>query len=439
MLVTSFARWEALKDTYLTVTGMERKLKIEVDEMEGQLKGLQGELGRIVKCCDEDEVTIELVKDDAEAAEAEAGMMREREQAALMEVTDLTRLQELYQEKIQEIEREHATALAPILSRLKLDIQDAKDSIAENQLKQEQFTKEIEDCKTKLEETIDEISNIRNRKKDTLDSIEILDGQPDKYRKQADILTTAVKSLQTQDQKWVDKVRDVDLSINGHQAAVKKLQEELAVLAIQIEKNRQQTEQKERQAADFQRDLELAALEVDDYLADQVNVDMQLRSRMLDLKAEQEHLANRNKEKDKVLRRLKYEEQLVANIQAHLPALIMDRDKLHQQLLLVEAAKEKVTTQVNEIRREIDVQMRNFLVVEGLGKEVAAALRASHEKVQKLEKEVRECANIERLKNQHITNLTGIRERMCRQAAAKVPSNLSTKFTHYLCCYCYKY
>ncbi|KAL2631495.1 hypothetical protein R1flu_016181 [Riccia fluitans] len=252
-----------------------------------------------------------------------------------------------------------------------------------------------------------------------MDSIEIMDGQPEKYRKQADILITAVKALQVQEQKWVDKVRDVDMGITGHQASVKKLQEELAVIAIQIEKNIQQTEQKERQAADFQRDLELAALEVDDYLADQVNVDMQLRSRMLDLKSEQEHLATRNKEKEKILRRLKYEEQLVTNIQAHLPALIMDRDKIHHQVLLVEAAKEKVTTQVNEIRREIDVQMRNFMIVEGLGKEVTAALHASHEKVQKLEKEVGECANIERLKNQHITNLTGIRERMCRQAAAK--------------------
>ncbi|KAL2631494.1 hypothetical protein R1flu_016180 [Riccia fluitans] len=68
-------KWEALKDTYLAVTGTERKLKIEVDEMEVQLKGIQGELGRILKCCEEDEVTIELVKDDAEAAEAEAGLM----------------------------------------------------------------------------------------------------------------------------------------------------------------------------------------------------------------------------------------------------------------------------------------------------------------------------------------------------------------------------
>ncbi|KAG6556430.1 hypothetical protein Mapa_002373 [Marchantia paleacea] len=227
-----------------------------------------------------------------------------------------------------------------------------------------------------------------------------------------------------QDQKWLDKVKDVDAAISSHQASVKHLQEELANAAIQIEKNRLLTEQK-RQAADFQRDLELATLEVDDYLADQVNVDMQLRSRMLDLKLDQEHLATRNKEKEKALRRLKYEEQLVTNIQSHLPALIMDRDKIHHQVMLVEAEKEKVTAQVDEIRREIDIQMHNFLNVEGLGKEVSAALRASHENVLTLEKEVVECAKIERLKNQHVVNLTGIRERMCRQAAVKVHARLT--------------
>ncbi|CAM6093040.1 unnamed protein product [Calypogeia fissa] len=412
-------RYTELRNAYLAMMTTESTLKHEVDEMEVQLQDLTGELDKILKASVEDEETLELVREDAEQAESEAQTCKEKEQTVIMEVTDLNQLQELYKERILEIEKEHNTALAPLLSRYKLEITAAKDAIADAIVKKEQCTIDTEECKQRLQQMLNDIQNIHLEKKADVANLDHLEYSPEKNRKQADILSTAVKALQLQDQKWSDKVKEVEAEISGLQSTAKHLAEELTSIVEQSEKNRLLIEQKERQTIDLLKDLEVATLEVDDYLADQVNVDMQLRSRSLDVKFEQDQIVTRTREKDKIMRRLKVEENLVVDIRASIPMLVVERDKANFEVSLIENERKKVNSMLDELRKEIDLQMHNFLVVEAIGKEVYASLRASQKQVAKMELEVADCADLERLKNQNINNLTMMCERTCRLAVQK--------------------
>lgn len=68
------------------------------------------------------------------------------------------------------------------------------------------------------------------------------------------------------------------------------------------------------------------------YFDSKINLEIQLKAILNDLKLEQDNLAQHVKEKDKVLRKLKSDELLVAQIQGHIPGLLNERESLQHEV-----------------------------------------------------------------------------------------------------------
>jgi len=112
-------KFEDLRATLASKLMSERRLHNETLELADRLKNDKEELQRLVKEAATDEEALELVKEDAEQAESEASLAREREQNLLLESAELIRLRDEYKRKIEEIEKEHFEGIAPLVARMK--------------------------------------------------------------------------------------------------------------------------------------------------------------------------------------------------------------------------------------------------------------------------------------------------------------------------------
>lgn len=152
----------------------------------------------------------------------------------------------------------------------------------------------------------------------------------------------------------------------------------------------------------------------------QVNYDMQLRSVQIDHKHEQEILAQHMKEKDRVLRKLKHIDNQLKTIQETLPLVMAEKDKVHHQVVLSENEKKKVNACVEELKKEFDLQMRNYLGIESVSKEVSLKLRNGYKEVERLEKEVLGAIEVEYAGHQQMGELSSLREHTCRLLSSKL-------------------
>ena len=126
-------------------------------------------------------------------------------------------------------------------------------------------------------------------------------------------------------------------------------------------------DQKERAADEIRKDLEMAGLEADQYLADQVRIDMQLKAVAQEHKREEDSLSKKQKEKERLLRKYKKAELAVKQLQGNESALKNMLTQAHHQLQQIEAERKKTQTEEQELKRVVAIHISNYLQKEAAG------------------------------------------------------------------------
>jgi len=133
--------------------------------------------------------------------------------------------------------------------------------------------------------------------------------------------------------------------------------------------------------AEIQKELDAANLEIEEVLGDRVQLDMQMITKQSDLKHEVDILTNRLKERDRATMQEREQEILVIKMQAQMPIFVQEKEKTQRELSLAELVTKKRKDGLEDIRKDIDILMNNFTVVENLSKEVARMQLETHRKV----------------------------------------------------------
>ncbi|EFJ37948.1 hypothetical protein SELMODRAFT_402635 [Selaginella moellendorffii] len=404
----AFARqkYEELHKSLKESIANTRKLFEEREELTRKFNVEKIELEKVLVDAQEDEAALDMLREDSEQAESEALACRERDLALQAEETDLRRAQEEFQKRIEEIEHEHDMALQPTLLQLKMDISDLHSQHDDSIAKIEELKKEAPPI------TRDHIFGRALKFKRVLRS----------WRPtcKADVLSNGVKGLTTQDQNYSEKIKELETHIEKLNQNMRETTEEHARLAVELEKVRQLTEQKEQSVAEMKKELELHSLDADQYLADRVTLDMQLKALQTDHKVEQERLVTRTTDKDKITKKVKHTENVLKQIQDTLPAFGAIKSNINMQLMQVENERKKVHTAVLEIKKDTDGRMRMYTELKGVGKEMVAQLREGHQKATELEREVYRSISLDYERQQQAGELASMRENICRTLSLKV-------------------
>ncbi|CAK9231393.1 unnamed protein product [Sphagnum troendelagicum] len=415
-------KFEDLRSFLRSKIVAERKLLGETADLLNQIKAEEEELEKLEKSAVQHEELLAMARDDAEEAESQASIAKEREQNQILNSSLLEKIQEEYIGKVKSIEHEHFTAMEPILARIEEEIRQSKRECAEGMIKIELCTKEIEETKSRHSQCLQDNATLCLEKNDHFNKLEELSGTPEKTRKQSNILLNAVRSLQLQEEKWVIKVGELNKEIQAVHNITKEKTEEHGNMVINLEKIWLHTEQQKCVAQDMVKDLEASSLELESCLNEQVSLQLQLLQLLSDLQHEQAIAATRIKERDRAIKRMKEVEVEVEHLHSQLPVYKQEKEKASRELIREEAERETCTTRAEEHHQEFEICMSSLLVVDTFVNEVAAKLRESNANVENLEKETVVCIVMEHKQEQHIKELTNLKERFSRAAAAKLAS-----------------
>eukprot|EP00899_Mesostigma_viride_P008456 jgi/Mesvir1/17611/Mv08838-RA.1 len=363
---------------------------------------------------------VDVLREDAEHAESEVAMAKEREQMYRLEVAELERQKDEAQQQLEELEREHAALLAPQIRQMKKDILELQEAIEADKPNLVKYKGEIDAARERYEEVMDAIRAREAAELAEKNMLAKIEGVPEKIRKQSDVIYNQIRNAKITEQRLLDKIHEVEVEADSQTKKVKQQTEEYGRQAAALEKLRVQTEQKERSADDIRKDLEEAGLEADQLLGDQVNLDIKMKAAVATAKHESDQLQRRIKERDTMLRKYKRAEQALEQLQATVPPLENMKANAENLLRSVTADNKKLAVQLEELRKDVDIHMSVYLKKEAAGKDMNLDFQRTYLEVTTLEKEVREMAHSEKERNALITDLASQRERSSRQAAKKI-------------------
>ena len=152
-------------------------------------------------------------------------------------------------------------------------------------------------------------------------------------------------------------------------------------------------------------------------LAERVQIEFEMKGVQSDAKREQDTLNRRQKDYSISLKNLKRAEQQLVNTQSLVPFMKRQIEDASRQVVVLKEEGKRQVAAAEEVRREVDVFINNFLKQEGLEAEKAEWVRAVVDEVKSLEEEVVEVAKEERDQRKIVAQLNEEREIEARKAA----------------------
>ena len=148
-----------------------------------------------------------------------------------------------------------------------------------------------------------------------------------------------------------------------------------------------------------------------------MQIEFEMKGVQSDAKREQDTLNRRQKDYSISLKNLKRAEQQLVNTQSLVPFMKRQIEDASRQVVVLKEEGKRQVAAAEEVRREVDVFINNFLKQEGLEAEKAEWVRAVVDEVKSLEEEVVEVAKEERDQRKIVAQLNEEREIEARKAA----------------------
>ena len=388
-------------------------LKARVEEENLELQSVSGRTG-------DDDNLLSSLREDAEQAETEAALCREREQALMLEVNELQRERDERRDEVEALERDYLAMMEPQIAQHKDDIENITDEVMQDKVKLEASRKEAGALRQNLEDTLGALSQVKEDLVKEKVEVEKARALPETFRKQGEIALKTFNNLKGEENRILTKIREYEADNNKTNQKIKDLNEDHVKYSAQIEKLRLAYDQKEKAMDQIRKDGEITGIDKESLLAEQVRLDLQFRQTMAEQKAENDTKNSTTKERDRVIRRLKTLENALLHVENAIPALESQRDQTKYSVQTEHNTKKKQEVSIGELKREVDIYMNSYLKKEQIGKEKTALFQKSYAEVAELEKEVVAMKKEEQAREAVIKEVTSQRERVSRQAALKV-------------------
>ncbi|GLI69727.1 hypothetical protein VaNZ11_014402 [Volvox africanus] len=392
-----------------------KALKRQKEDQDTALAGAGGLPGIGVGADD-----IDQLREDVEAALGEAALAQERQQLLQLEVTDLQRQRNELGARMEELAAEHAAALQPLISQARTEAAALADELDEERRRVEAARQELDDARARLVTVQSDIASLSEAKAVERANLVKIDPLPDKARRQADAVGSILKSVQGQLDSMNARFAEHESQFRAAAAREHELQEEHSKMLVALDRGRVQVEAKARHADDIRKDVELASIEADKILTDQVELDLRVKNLAVELKAESDHLSRRQREKELMLRQYRLTEQQLKDARDMLPNLKFQVEQMHRDVNTLEARRKAQSRELQEIKRELDIQMAAFLHEEADGKDKVSLFQLTFKEVALLESELAALKREEAEREMILRDLGSQRDRVALSIAQRL-------------------
>ncbi|KAI8466714.1 MAG: coiled-coil flagellar protein, move backward only 2 [Monoraphidium minutum] len=328
-----------------------------------------------LKAAEFEGVSIEVLKEDVEAAQSEAALANERCALLALEASELARHRDELAEHLEGAAEAHAAMLRPLIAAARADLDALTDEAAARRAAAAAAAAEAAGAAQRgaaLEAEVAEARKAHRAEANRLLGVQARGALPDKARRQADLAVADLVSAQQLLAAAGARLADAEAGARGAVEAERQKQAQHVEALSALERTRILAEAKERIAADVGRDAELAAVEAERVLADGAGLDVALRALQFELRQQRLAASAALRSRDAALRGLKAAGEALAAAEGELPQLRAARSAAAHDGAAAGAAAEALRGEAAGLRREVDVGISKFMQEETLGKDKTA-------------------------------------------------------------------
>ena len=337
-----------------------RKERLHAEELGGRDREIRDEL--------------ESTRTEFAKAEAEVVLCEERDAMLMLEVAELERQREEITHEKETREREALEALRPRMEALNLHIQQLTAEIEEAGKQAELATTQKSDLDSKATTLHDEIKALAAEVEEERSVMMRIRGEPGKMKKQSDVAESSLAALQNDLTAITETVTSLDKSLKEQAARVKQIEDDRDEQALLKQRYEDAVEQKMRIKEEQERDLREEQRKRDSIQEDALQQDISMRGLELEQKRAIEGHSRMQREKDNTVKLFRKAEINLAAVKGMIPNLGYQMDDCKRVLAGQAKEKRDQLKTLEDLNREIDIFINDFLQEESLEKDKAAKL-----------------------------------------------------------------
>jgi len=383
-------------------------------------KELDVEKAKVEKCGEvakDDDATIQKLKRELAIAENELSVAQEKESMLQVETIELERKKTSLQNEVDDAMAEEENRMRPHIDAVTKAISDLKEEIESTADKFDMYKEERQGAikrDQELRELMDKADmEIYERKVE----LAKLDREPDRAKKQADIVEKATSTANKELSTLMDKLKLLNNTIKDHEERRKNMEEQRYELALTLETQRTAIEQREKMMDAIERNLESEKDSNFKLVQTSTGLEANLKNLSVALNKERDNLGKTNRDKDSGLRQFRKIEQTKAELKNDRDGLLKQREILTREVNRIKSTRKKLKDELEELKRDVDILINNFLKEEIHEKNQSEVLFNLMKHIKLMEKTVVQKLDDEQANAKVIAELSVHRENKSRDAS----------------------
>ena len=383
-------------------------------------KELEAEKAKVDKCGEVargDDAVIQQLKKDLAAAEHELSVAQEKESMLQVEALELDRKKQNLTHEVEDAIAAEEARLKPQIESLHADIREIgkeTEKTAEefDRLKEEReriMAKEqaIRDDMVRLDNVIHEANLEKNR----------IDREPERAKKQADIVVKAVQNTNKELTTLEDKVSAQNNALQELENKKTQLSQRGSDLLQTLHTNKADIESKMKTFESFKTNLD-EDQKNHDHLKDRVStLDRMLQEAAVAMNVERDNHARTLRDKDNGMKNFKRIDQEKSDLASEKEILLKQREVLRREQHRLEEVRRVSEENLADLKRDVDILINSFLKEEISEKRCVADKEAMQSFIKGLEDDVSRLTLTEQRQKREASELAIKREQMSRDCS----------------------
>jgi chromosome segregation ATPase len=376
---------------------------------------------------DEEQAVNSKLEEEKDKAIKELEDCNERDSLLSYEISELQREHAELNRQLENMQLENSDLVLPELQRNRSEIavkegelQKQVESLKEWSAKKELFTARIEFLKKQKAEA-DEDKMVHRQ---TLQKIK---GDPDRVKKNADVVDKAKESLAADNKRLTSRIDDCDAELL-HQLKKRKEAEDVGKdLGRKLDLHRETIEQRQRDIESVKKNLEFEKSRNHHHLERRVALELEQKAAEDDNKREVEALAQIKSEFEKLKKKLKKRKHVAEATVATLPNLKLQLNDVQHQLESFRNESRNLQAQLTELSQEVDIFIAKFMRQETIESGIRGNLEGLSGQIKVEESDIAQWRVEEHKQNKTVGMLSAQREIKAREASRAVQHERETK------------
>ena len=317
---------------------------------------------------------LESTRTEFAKAEAEVVLCEERDAMLMLEVAELERQREEITQEKETREREALEALKPRMEALNLQIEQLTLEIESAKKETGSATVQKAELDEKVSTLSEEIASLTAEVEDQRALMMKIRGEPGKIKKQSDVAESSLSALQNDLQDITDQLMALEKTLKEQAAKQKEVEDNRDEQSLLKQRYEDAVEQKMRIKEEQERDLKKEQHQRDQVQEAALDQDIKMRGLQLEHKRATEGHHRAQREKDETVKLFRKAEVNLAAVKGMIPNLGFQKDDCKRVLAAQAKEKREQLKTLEDLNRDIDIFINDFLQEESLEKEKASKL-----------------------------------------------------------------